>query len=130
VFASLPAATRLDPVTRASDRPSKLARQASFALVTFAGLTALSLAAWFARTPEPWGWHALVALLSVALGLAAATALFRAPSRTRAAAGAGVMLFSLVRIGVPDHLAWPLILLPLVTFLLMVPVVRAALALD
>ena len=114
----------------ASNRPLKLARQASIALVVFAGLTALSLAAWLARTPAPWGWHAVVALLAAVLGLAAAAALFRAPSRMRAAAGAGVMLLSLVRIGVPDHLAWPLVVLPLVTLLLMVPVVRAALALE
>ena len=117
-------------MTRASNRPLKLARQASTALVAFAALTALSLAAWLARTPEPWGWHAVVALLSAALGLAASAALFRAPSRTRAAAGACVMLLSLVRIGVPDHFAWPLVVLPLVTLLLMVPVVRAALALE
>ena len=108
----------------------KLARQASIALVAFAGLTALSLAAWLARTPEPWGWHAIVALLSAVLGIAAAAALLRAPSRMGAAAGAGVMLVSLVRIGVPDHFAWPLVVLPLVTLLLMVPVVRAALALE
>jgi hypothetical protein len=113
-----------------STRLKKLVLHAASALLIFGALTSFSLAAWLARAPEPWGWHALVALLSAALGLAAGVALLRAPSRALAGAGASVMLLSLVRVGVPEHFTWPLVVLPLVTLVLTVPVVRAALALK
>lgn len=103
---------------------------AAVALLAFSGITALSLVAWFATKSDPWSWRTVVALLSVAFGLTAGALVWRAPSRVHVFAGMGVLAFSLLRIGRPSVWTTSTYALLLVTVLLFVPLVRAALLLP
>jgi hypothetical protein len=105
--------------------PRKLAIASALALFCFSVLSSVALAAWVSREVDPWDWHAIVTLLAAAGGLTTGALMWRAPSRTHAAVGIAVMVLSLVRIGIPTELSWRLLVWPLVTGLLMLPLVRA-----
>ena len=55
--------------------------------------------------------------------------MWRSPSRTHALMGIGVLVFSLVRIGLPGDWTWVSFALVAITFLLLMPVVHAAIVL-
>jgi hypothetical protein len=107
----------------------KIGLGASVSLFLFSGLTTVALFAWFARAEDPWTWRAVVTFLSALLGVVMGALTLRAPSRTTCWAGAAVMMVSLVRIGPPDDWTWVSFTLLMVTFLLMIPLVHAALVL-
>jgi hypothetical protein len=111
------------------DDERKIAAGAAAALLLFSALTTVALFAWFARAPEPWDWRALVTMFTAMLGLTSSALIWRIPSRLTCWSGVGVMAFSLVRIGPPDDWTWVSFTLLMVTFLLMIPLVHAALVL-
>jgi hypothetical protein len=110
--------------------PSRTATVAALSLVLFAVLTGLALAAWFASVPEPWSWKAIIAVLCAALALISAVLVWRAPNRTHALLGAGVLALSLVRVGSPSEWNWASWTLLMLTGLLMVPLIHAAIVLK
>lgn len=101
---------------------------ASLALLGFSLLTAIALGAWFKAAPDPWSWKGAVALSCALLGLTTSVLVWRAPSRVHAAAGITVMLLSLVRL-IGSDFSWPSVALIAITGLLLVPLVRAVIAL-
>jgi hypothetical protein len=103
---------------------------AALSLVLFAILTGLALAAWFATVPEPWSWKAVIAVLCALLALVTAVLVWRTPTRTHALLGAGVLALSLVRVGKPDEWNWASWTLIMLTGLLIVPLVHAAIVLK
>ena len=104
------------------------ATQAALALLVFSAVTTLALGAWFYSAANPWSWRTIVALVCDALALAASALVWRAPSRTHVVAGAAIMALSLVRVVG----AWTIAsaVLFAITAALLVPLVRAAIALG
>jgi hypothetical protein len=92
-------------------------------------LSVVALSAWFACAPEPWTWRAIVTIFTATLGPTVTALIWRIPSRVTCWSGVGVMVLSLVRIGSPEDWSWMSFALLMVTMLLMVPLVHAALVL-
>ena len=94
-------------------------------LAAFSALTMIAVIAWLARAEDPWGWHFTVALLSAIAGGTVAFLSWRSPSRAVFAAGIGVMVVSLLRVGPPAQWNWTSFTLLSVTTLLILPLVHA-----
>jgi hypothetical protein len=71
---------------------------ASLSLLTFSTLTAIALGAWFTSVEDPWTWKSIVAVVACLGGIVTSYLVWRAPSREVLGAGAGVLLFSLLRV--------------------------------
>jgi hypothetical protein len=109
---------------------SRIVLLAALSLVLFAILTGLALAAWFATVSEPWTWKGILAVLCALLALVTSVLVWRTPSRTHALLGAAVLALSLARVGKPDEWNWASWTLIMMTGLLMVPLVYAAVVLK
>ncbi len=124
----------LPPKGGAPDVPSHVPRGivwgAALAMLAFSALTWIALAAWFKVAAEPWTWRSIVTIFAAAASLTTSVLVWRAPSRPHAIAGVVVMLLSLVRVGGPGDWSWTSFLMILITGLLMVPIVRAAIVLP
>jgi hypothetical protein len=102
---------------------------ASIALLFFSALTALALASWFHRSEFPWNWKSILAVGCAVLAVTTSALVWRSPSRAHAIMGIIVMLASLVRIGPPAEWTWVSFALVAVTFVLLMPLVHAAIVL-
>jgi hypothetical protein len=71
---------------------------ASLSLLTFSTVTGIALGAWFSTVDDALTWKSEVAALSCLGGIVTSYLVWRMPSRQSLGAGAGVMLFSLLRI--------------------------------
>lgn len=112
------------------DRTSRRAALiASMALLFFSALTAFALVGWFHRNPVPWNWKSLLAVGCAVLAVTTSALVWRAPSRGYAILGILVMLASLARIGPPAEWTWVSFALVAVTFVLLMPLVHAAIVL-
>ncbi len=98
---------------------------ASLSLLTFATLTAIALGAWFSTVEDSLTWKSDVAVVSCLGGVVTSYLVWRMPSRAALGAGAGVMLFSLLRVA--DFADWRSISFLVVgsTVVLAIPVVYA-----
>lgn len=105
--------------------PYKSLFAASLSLLAYSTLTAIALAAWFARAPDPWTWKSEVAIVGCLLGVITSAVVWRYPSRTTLIAGIVVILLSLVRVGGFDEWSWVTGVMLAVTVLLLVPLVHA-----
>ncbi len=103
---------------------------ASLSLLTFATLTAIALGAWFTSVDDAWTWKSAVASIACLGGVLTSFLVWRHPSRASLGAGAGVMLFSLLRVA--DIADWRGLSFLVVgsTVVLAVPVVHAFLVLP
>jgi len=106
--------------------PPKPALYAAIAMLVLAGLTSIGIAAYFAKTPDPWTWRSLVALATIPFSLVCAGLLYRWPTRENAGAALLVVGFSLVRIGLPDEWTTATYVIMAITALVAVPVAWAA----
>jgi hypothetical protein len=113
------------------DRVSRRAALfASTSLLLFSALTTLALVGW-ARLPDAvWSWKSLLAAGCAATGVVMSALLWRVPSRVLAVLGMAVMLASLLRIGTPAEWTWVSFALVALTFVLLMPLVHAALVLQ
>lgn len=102
---------------------------ASMALLFFSALTALALVGWFYKNPVPWNWKSVLAVGCSVLAVTTSALVWRAPSRGHAMLGIVVMLASLARIGPPNEWTWVSFALVAVTFVLLMPLVHAAIVL-
>ncbi len=99
------------------------------ALLFFSALTTIALVGWFERSLAPWNWKATLAMLCTVFAVTTSGLVWRAPSRGYALLGIAVMLVSLVRIGPPTEWTWVSFALVAVTFVLLMPLVHAAIVL-
>jgi hypothetical protein len=113
-----------DPVSK------RAAFLASLALLAFGALTALALIGWFQRSDMPWNWKSVLAVGCSVLAVTTSALVWRAPTRMHAIMGIAVMLFSLLRIGPPGDWTWVSFALVAVTFILLMPLVHAAIVLT
>lgn len=102
---------------------------ASIALLFFGALTALALVGWFHRNEAPWNWKSVLAVGCALLAITTSGLVWRTPSRNHAILGIVVMLVSLARIGSPAEWTWVSFALVAVTFVLLMPLVHAAIVL-
>lgn len=102
---------------------------ASLSLLVWSGLTAVALVGWFVRSEAPWGWKSLLTAGCVVLGVTTSALVWRLPSRAHAVLGVFVMVASLARIGAPSEWTWVSFTLVAATFLLLMPLVHAAIVL-
>ena len=102
---------------------------ASIALLAFSALTGFALVGWFYRAETPWSWKSVLAVGCALLAITTSALVWRAPTRMHAIMGIGVMLFSLARIGPPADWTWVSFALVAVTFVLLMPLVHAAIVL-
>lgn len=109
--------------------PRRAAFHASIALLCFGTLTALALVGWFHQSPVAWTWKSALALACSALATATSALVWRAPSRAHVVIGGAVMLSSLARIGPPGEWTWESFTLVAITFVLLMPLVHAAIVL-
>jgi hypothetical protein len=105
--------------------PYKSLFAASLSLLAYSTLTAIALAAWFTRAPDPWTWKSEVAVASCILGVVTSAVVWRFPSRATLIMGIAVILLSLVRVGGFDEWSWVTFIMLAVTVLLLVPLVHA-----
>ncbi len=103
---------------------------ASIALLAFGGLTTLALVGWFHRVDAAWTWKSLLAIGCVLLAVLTSGLVWRMPTRTHAILGIVVMVLSLVRIGPPADWTWVSFALVAATFVLLMPLVHAAIVLG
>ena len=108
---------------------SKAVTGAAISLLVWSAATAVALAAWFARGPG-LTWKSLVAAVCALFGVVASFMLWKSPTRGNAVLGILVMLASLVRIGGPADWTWVSFALVAVTFVLLMPLVHAAMTLT
>jgi hypothetical protein len=109
------------------DKASKRAALiASIALLFFGALTAFALVGWFHNNPAPWNWKSVLAVGCSGLSIMTSAIVWRAPSRPFAIFGIFIMLASLARIGAPADWTWVSFALVAVTFVLLMPLVHAA----
>lgn len=101
----------------------------SMALLAFSAFTTIALIGWFHDNPSPWGWKSLLAMACAGLGVTASALMWRVPSRGNAIMGIVVMLISLARIGAPGDWTWVSFTLVALTFVLLMPLVHAAIVL-
>jgi hypothetical protein len=102
---------------------------ASMALLCFSALTAFALVGWFKGNPVPWSWKSLLAVGCAALAVTTSALVWSSPSRGHAILGIGIMVASLARIGAPSDWTWVSFALVAVTFVLLMPLVHAAIVL-
>ncbi len=102
---------------------------ASIALLSFSALTAFALVGWFYRSEVPWSWKSVLAVGCSILAVTTSALVWRAPTRMHAIMGIAVMLSSLLRIGPPGDWTWVSFALVAVTFILLMPLVHAAIVL-
>lgn len=102
---------------------------ASLALLTFSALTAIALVGWFQNNPVPWNWKSVLAAGCAVLAMTTSALVWRAPTRSHAVMGILIMLASLARIGPPADWTWVSFALVAVTFVLLMPLVHAAIVL-
>ena len=102
---------------------------ASIALLFFSALTAFALVGWFYRNEAPWNWKSVLAVGCALLAATTSALVWRAPSRAHAVLGIVVMLVSLLRIGPPIEWTWASFALVAITFVLLMPLVHAAIVL-
>lgn len=100
------------------------------ALLSFSSLTGIALMGWFHENDLPWNWKSILAIGCTVLGVATSALVWRTPTRTRAVLGITVMLASLLRIGPPAKWTWVSFALVAVTFVLLMPLVHAAIVLE
>jgi hypothetical protein len=112
-----------DPVSK------RAALLASIALLSFSALTGFALIGWFYRVDAPWNWKSVLAAGCAVLAVTTSALVWRTPTRMHAIMGIVVMLFSLVRIGPPAEWTWVSFALLAVTFILLMPLVHAAIVL-
>ena len=117
---------RLEVEDQVSKRAAFLA---SIALLCFSALTGFALIGWFYRSEVPWNWKSVLAVGSAVLAVTTSALVWRAPTRMHAILGISVMLFSLLRIGPPADWTWVSFALVAVTFVLLMPLVHAAIVL-
>lgn len=103
---------------------------ASIALLVFGALTAIALVGWFAQAGASFTWKSGLALGAAVAAIATSALVWRLPSRPFAVLGLVVMLSSLARIGPPGDWTWMSFALVTLTFVLMMPLVHAAIVLD
>jgi hypothetical protein len=96
------------------------------ALLFFSALSAFALVGWFYRNPVPWNWKSVLAVGCAVLAVTTSALVWRSPSRGHAVLGIVVMLASLARIGPPGEWTWVSFALVAVTFVLLMPLVHAA----
>lgn len=112
------------------DRASRRAALiASMALLFFSALTTFALIGWFKGNPVPWSWKSLLAVGCAVLSVTTSALVWSAPSRGHAILGIVIMLASLARIGPPGDWTWVSFALVAVTFVLLMPLVHAAIVL-
>ena len=116
------------------EAPDEIASRASFlasaSLLAFTSLTTFALVGWFFQPGVTLTWKSMLALGCMGLGATTSMLMWRSPSRTHAFMGSGVLVFSLVRIGPPGDWTWVSFALVAITFLLLMPVVHAAIVLG
>jgi hypothetical protein len=113
------------------DRASKRAALiASLALLLFGALTAFALIGWFKGSAAFWSWKSLLAAGCAALAVTTSALVWSTPSRGHALLGIAIMLASLARIGPPSDWTWVSFALVAVTFVLLMPLVHAAIVLQ
>ncbi len=112
-----------DQVTR------RAAFLASIALLVFSALTAFALVGWFYRSEVPWSWKSVLAIGCAVLAVTTSALVWRTPSRGHAVLGIVIMLASLARIGPPAEWTWVSFALVAITFVLLMPLVHAAIVL-
>jgi hypothetical protein len=117
---------RLEVEDQVSRRAAFLA---SLALLAFSALTGFALIGWFYRSEVPWSWKSVLAVGCTLLAVTTSALVWRAPTRLHAIMGILVMLFSLLRIGPPADWTWVSFALVAATFLLLMPLVHAAIVL-
>lgn len=98
-------------------------------LLIFSALTTFALVGWFFRSDIPVTWKSVLAMGCTVLGGTTSALMWRTPSRTHAFMGIGVMVFSLARIGPPSDWTWVSFALVAITFVLLMPLVHAAIVL-
>ncbi len=99
------------------------------ALLGFSALTAFALVGWFKGNPVPWSWKSLLAVGCAALAVTTSALVWSSPSRGHAILGIAIMVASLARIGAPADWTWVSFALVAVTFVLLMPLVHAAIVL-
>ncbi len=112
-----------------AEPPKRAILAASLSLLIFSGLTTVALVGWFYNNPMPWTWKSVLATACAMMGVTVSALVWRAPSRMHASLGIGVMVASLARIGAPDEWTWVSFTLVAVTFVLLMPLVNAAIIL-
>lgn len=96
------------------------------ALLFFSALTAFALIGWFQGNPVPWNWKSLLAVGCAVLAVTTSALVWSTPSRGHAILGIVIMVASLARIGAPADWTWVSFALVAVTFVLLMPLVHAA----
>lgn len=99
------------------------------ALLSFSALTTFVLVLWFHKYPAAWNWKSLLAFGCAILGATTSALVWRTPTRFHAMLGIVIMLASLARIGPPDDWTWVSFALVAITFVLLMPLVHAAIVL-
>lgn len=99
------------------------------ALLCFSALTSFAFVGWVHTTGSPWGWKGLLAGSCAALAVVVSALIWWRPSRANVILGIVVMLGSLARVGGPHAWTWVSFALIAVTFLLLMPLVHAAIVL-
>ncbi|AKV00896.1 hypothetical protein AKJ09_07559 [Labilithrix luteola] len=99
------------------------------ALLAFSALTALAIVSWLHRGPAVWTWKGVLAAGCAVLAVTTSALVWRLPSRTHAVIGIAIMLASLARVGAPSEWTWVSFALVAVTFVLLMPLVHAAIVL-
>lgn len=100
------------------------------ALLAFSALTALAVVSWLHHGPAAvWTWKSVLALGCAVLAVTTSALVWRSPSRAHAVLGIAIMLGSLARVGLPAEWTWVSFALVAVTFVLLMPVVHAAIVL-
>ena len=100
------------------------------ALLCFSALTAFALVGWFKGNPVPWSWKSLLAVGCAALAVTTSALVWSSPSRGHAILGIAIMVASLARVGAPSDWTWVSFALVAVTFVLLMPLVHAAIVLH
>ena len=100
------------------------------ALLCFSALTAFALVGWFKGNPVPWSWKSLLAVGCAALAVTTSALVWSSPSRGHALLGIAIMVASLARVGAPSDWTWVSFALVAVTFVLLMPLVHAAIVLH
>ncbi len=100
------------------------------ALLFFSALTTFALIGWFKGNPVPWSWKSLLAVGCAVLAVTTSALVWSTPSRAHAVLGIVIMLASLARIGAPAEWTWVSFALVAVTFVLLMPLVHAAIVLH
>ncbi len=108
---------------------SKAVTGAAVSLLIWSAATFAALGVWFAKDPAGITWKSLTAAIAALFGVIASLTLWKSPTRGNAVLGIIVMLASLARIGGPSGWTWVSFALVAVTFVLLMPLVHAAMTL-